>query len=126
MSYQILIGDVIHKLKELPDNSIQTCITSPPYWGLRDYGTATWINGDANCDHLGKPMATRANINKNTGGFDVKNAERIFYTVPGGSIPNDQDAFAKWCYGHPATCHEDTMSCEKNIYEDLRYRNNYR
>jgi hypothetical protein len=58
--------------------------------------------------------------------FDVKNAERIFYTVPGGSIPNDQDAFAKWCYGHPATCHEDTMSCEKNIYEDLRYRNNYR
>jgi len=58
--------------------------------------------------------------------FDVKNAERIFYTVPGGSIPNDQDAFAKWCYGHPATCHEDTMSCEKNINEDLRYRNNYR
>lgn len=58
--------------------------------------------------------------------FDVKNAERIFYTVPGGSIPNDQDAFAKWCYGHPPTCHEDTMSCEKNIYEDLRYRNNYR
>lgn len=58
--------------------------------------------------------------------FDVKNAERIFYTVPGGSIPNDQDAFAKWCYGHPATCHEDTMSCEKNIHEDLRYRNNYR
>mgnify|MGYP003330801410 CR=1 FL=1 len=58
--------------------------------------------------------------------FDVKNAERVFYTVPGGSIPNDQDAFAKWCYGHPPTCHEDTMSCEKNIYEDLRYRNNYR
>lgn len=58
--------------------------------------------------------------------FDVKNAERIFYTVPGGSIPNDQDAFAKWCYGQPPTCHEDTMSCEKNIHEDLRYRNNYR
>jgi len=58
--------------------------------------------------------------------FDVRNAERVFYTVPGGSIPNDQDKFARWCYGHPATCHEDTMSCEKNIYEDLRYRNNYK
>jgi len=58
--------------------------------------------------------------------FDVKNSERIFYTVPGGSIPNDQDTFAKWCYGHPPTCHEDTMSCEKNIHEDLRYKNNYR
>lgn len=38
MSYQILIGDVFDKLKEIPDNSIQSCITSPPYWGLRDYG----------------------------------------------------------------------------------------
>ena len=25
-------------LKNLPDNSIDCCITSPPYWGLRDYG----------------------------------------------------------------------------------------
>jgi DNA modification methylase len=38
MSHQILIGDVRNKLKELPEQSIQTCITSPPYWGLRDYG----------------------------------------------------------------------------------------
>ena len=30
---------------------IQTCITSPPYYGLRDYGTATWEGGDINCDH---------------------------------------------------------------------------
>ena len=30
---------------------IQTCITSPPYYGLRDYGTATWENGNINCDH---------------------------------------------------------------------------
>jgi hypothetical protein len=25
-----------------PDQSVQCAITSPPYWGLRDYGTATW------------------------------------------------------------------------------------
>ena len=34
----IFIGDVREKLKELDSNSIQTCVTSPPYWGLRDYG----------------------------------------------------------------------------------------
>ena len=34
----ILQGDVREKLKELPEKSIQTCVTSPPYWGLRDYG----------------------------------------------------------------------------------------
>ena len=27
------------------------CVTSPPYYGLRDYGTATWIGGDPNCNH---------------------------------------------------------------------------
>ena len=31
---------------------VQMCVTSPPYWGLRDYGTATWEGGDAGCDHL--------------------------------------------------------------------------
>lgn len=35
---KILQGNCLDKLKELPDQSINTCITSPPYWGLRDYG----------------------------------------------------------------------------------------
>ena len=29
----------------------QTCITSPPYYGLRDYGTAKWEGGDSDCEH---------------------------------------------------------------------------
>jgi len=44
-------GDCLDILPTLADNSVDTCITSPPYWGLRDYGTAEWIGGDANCDH---------------------------------------------------------------------------
>ena len=35
---EILVGDVIKRLQELPDKSVQTVVTSPPYWGLRDYG----------------------------------------------------------------------------------------
>jgi DNA modification methylase len=34
----ILQGDVIEQLNTLPDGSINCCVTSPPYWGLRDYG----------------------------------------------------------------------------------------
>jgi len=34
----IFIGDARQRLQELDDNSVQTCVTSPPYWGLRDYG----------------------------------------------------------------------------------------
>lgn len=37
-SATILVGDVLDRLRKVPDNSVQTCITSPPYWGLRDYG----------------------------------------------------------------------------------------
>jgi len=36
---QILIGDWIERLKELPDKIFHCCITSPPYWGQRDYRT---------------------------------------------------------------------------------------
>ncbi len=35
---KILVGDALDRLREIPDGSIQTCVTSPPYWGLRDYG----------------------------------------------------------------------------------------
>lgn len=36
----ILVGDAIEKLSTLPAKSVHTCVTSPPYWGLRDYGVA--------------------------------------------------------------------------------------
>lgn len=38
MSIKILVGDCRERLRDLPDQSVSTCITSPPYFGLRDYG----------------------------------------------------------------------------------------
>lgn len=35
---KIYIGDTLEVLKQFPDESIDMCITSPPYWNLRDYG----------------------------------------------------------------------------------------
>ncbi len=35
----------------LRDGCVQCVVTSPPYWGLRDYGLATWSGGDPLCDH---------------------------------------------------------------------------
>jgi DNA modification methylase len=34
----ILVGDVFDRLADIEAGSVQTCVTSPPYWGLRDYG----------------------------------------------------------------------------------------
>ena len=44
-------GDVNNVLAALPEESVDCIVTSPPYFGLRDYGTATWVGGDANCTH---------------------------------------------------------------------------
>lgn len=38
MTWEIRQGRNLDRLAEMPDESVQTCITSPPYWGLRDYG----------------------------------------------------------------------------------------
>lgn len=43
MSVRILLGDVRERLKELPDESVHCVVTSPPYFGLRDYGVAGQI-----------------------------------------------------------------------------------
>lgn len=48
---KIIQGDCLEMLKTLPDNSVDMCVTSPPYYGLRDYGTGRWIGGDPNCPH---------------------------------------------------------------------------
>jgi site-specific DNA-methyltransferase (adenine-specific) len=35
---EILVGDALASMRNLDDGSVRTCVTSPPYWGLRDYG----------------------------------------------------------------------------------------
>ena len=47
----IINNNCLNGLKELHNNSVDCCVTSPPYYGLRDYGTATWVGGDPNCPH---------------------------------------------------------------------------
>jgi site-specific DNA-methyltransferase (cytosine-N4-specific) len=57
----ILGGDCRDILPTLPAGSVQCCVSSPPYWGLRDYGTAQWEGGDVGCDHKqGRPGSWRA------------------------------------------------------------------
>ena len=48
------IGDAREVLTEMAAAGVtaQMCVTSPPYWGLRDYGTARWEGGSAGCDHV--------------------------------------------------------------------------
>ena len=58
-AFTLLQGDCRNVLATLPDESVQCCITSPPYWGLRDYRTASWEGGDQNCDHVADQSKTK-------------------------------------------------------------------
>lgn len=49
-SSTILIGDCLEVLRGLPDGMAQTCVTSPPYYGLRDYGHVGQIGLEATPD----------------------------------------------------------------------------
>lgn len=57
MTVTILQGDCREVLKTLAEKTVQTCVTSPPYYGLRDYSTANWTGGDPDCDHIQKIAA---------------------------------------------------------------------
>ena len=48
--WRILCGDVREQLRTLPAGSARTCVTSPPYWGLRDYGVEGQLGLEATPD----------------------------------------------------------------------------
>lgn len=57
---RILIGDARKRLAEIPEGSVRCVVTSPPYFGLRDYGTADYEGGDPDCEHtISRPDAEK-------------------------------------------------------------------
>ncbi len=59
---RLIGGEALATLKMLPAESVQTCVTSPPYWGLRSYGVEPDVWGGADdCDHeWGNEIAVNA------------------------------------------------------------------
>ena len=52
---KVYFGDCRDSMRQMAKDGVkvQMCVTSPPYFGLRDYGTAKWEGGNVNCDHIG-------------------------------------------------------------------------
>lgn len=49
--FELHWGDARSCLADVEPGSVQTIVTSPPYYDLRDYGTAAWDGGNPDCDH---------------------------------------------------------------------------
>ena len=75
------VGDCRDLLAQLPDASVQCVVTSPPYWGLRDYGTANWQGGAPGCDHRESSAARAARsaaVSTLEGGRDVVHRSHVY------------------------------------------------
>jgi DNA modification methylase len=69
MTVRLLEGDCRETLPTLEAGSVHTVITSPPYWGLRDYGTPPLVwGGDPQCAHTFEGLGTRTKGGASTNG----------------------------------------------------------
>lgn len=90
-SHQIVVGDCLQLLRELPDQSVHCCVTSPPYFGLRDYG----VNGQIGLEETPAEFIARLvdvfrevrRVLRNDGTCWV-NMGDSYASVAGGYAPN--------------------------------------
>lgn len=66
--WTIMQGNVIDRLRELPADSLHCCVTSPPYWGLRDYKIPPTVWGGApECAHEWQTQTRTAELRRGLG-----------------------------------------------------------
>jgi DNA modification methylase len=96
MSLRLLTGHVMERLAELPAESVHCVVTSPPYYGLRDYGIEPQVwGGEAQCGHEWGDALT---AERRAFGADFVNANGCSMGVKkreGGTV--SQGAFCRHC-----------------------------
>ena len=97
---KIIQGDTLKVLKTLPDEIINCCVTSPPYWGLRDYGTTPQIwDGNKDCKHKWNIRKYSKVTNYNEG-FNQRwenSPNKIQKQSEMGKIRNIEEGFCSKC-----------------------------
>ena len=79
---RLIRGDCFDVLPNLESESVNCCVTSPPYWSLRDYKTSQWEGGSGDCDHIKKEFPQNLSKTKNpriTNRRDKKQSYVEFY-----------------------------------------------
>src|SRR5947209_3341808 len=75
----IIHGNALEVLRSFPSESIDMCVTSPPYWGLRVYGTYPQIwGGDPNCEHKWSEALEFHSIREKTTSGKTRTTQRYY------------------------------------------------
>jgi DNA modification methylase len=96
MINKIILGHALNVLPKLPAESISCITTSPPYWGLRDYGIDPVIwDGDKNCKHVWVMETKKAADNRRGVGTRWQHKDSHYPNENPESYPNRTE-----CYKH--------------------------
>lgn len=77
--FDLRCGHVLTLLKQTPDESVNCVVTSPPYWGLRDYGTEPQIwGGSDGCCHEWGARHTVRDIREDTISGKTRTTDRFY------------------------------------------------
>lgn len=88
-STDLYLGDALDIMSSLPNASVDCVVTSPPQWGLRDYGTAEWAGGNPRCSHtFGTTPHQRRSVKKTGIGHHRTRAEKCCRRC--GAIAHDK------------------------------------
>ena len=77
---KIYCGDSLQVLQTLPENAVDCCVTSPPYYALRDYGADGQIGREATPEEYVSRIKTCSNIKqqkKDSGGKEHRKSQNV-------------------------------------------------
>jgi len=114
---QIIQGDIREVARGLPDQSVNCIVTSPAYFGLRDYGTAKWVGGDEQCEHIQEKRIHPILLeSKSSLGIPSDGGKRRLTENNGGNVARDKQ-YKKTCPKCGAQRKDKQMGLEETLEE---------
>jgi DNA modification methylase len=113
MTVRILQGDCRDVLKTLPDESVHCVVTSPPYWGLRDYGVPGQLGlEETPVEYIGEMVEIFREVRRvlRSDGTAWVNMGDSYATVGGASTPQMGEAFKDRQRGQEVVCRSKRMT----------------
>lgn len=112
MTVRVLEGDCRDVLKTLPDESVHCVVTSPPYWGLRDYGVAGQLGlEETPVEYIAEMVEVFREVRRvlRSDGTAWVNMGDSYATVGGASTPQMGEAFKDRQRGQEVVCRSKRM-----------------
>jgi DNA modification methylase len=100
VAISIRVGSALASLRAMPADSVHCCVTSPPYWGLRDYGTPPQVwGGDPGCRHRWGAEAGRltSHAQQSRNGRGVCGDRALHPSASRTALSASQGAFCQRC-----------------------------